>query len=146
MPEITSNALYTILAYKKEQVWCFDDASRNIKEEPFVCGASELIDKLVLNKYGKKKRKVRFVFSENPIKDHDCFLTLTEAHYPLKATGRFTTMLIKGKYVTRPIYADDKKKAPVSGTYISEDGDICWLCPAQMKFFGRVANTIYVKF
>lgn len=146
MLEKTSNALYTITAYKKQQLWCFDDSSRNIKEEPFVCGASELIDKLVLDKYGKKKRKVSFVFSETPIKDYDCLLTLTEAHYPYIPTGKYKTVYTKGKRTNIPVTVEDKTQNPISGTYISEEGDVCWLCPAQMKFFGKVANTIFVKF
>ena len=40
----------TLTIYKKNGTWMFDDTSKNIKEEPFVGGFSELID-FVLKEY-----------------------------------------------------------------------------------------------
>lgn len=109
-----SNQIYNIQAYKRGSTWLFDDEHRQIKGEPFVCGASELITQLV----GKRKRKASLNFSEHYIPDYIEKLTLT------KAEG-------------------GKKKT--SGWYIAEKtGMKCWLCPAQLKFFGHVAKQIYV--
>lgn len=121
-----SNQLYNIQAYKKGKTWLFDDESRQIKGEPFVLGASEFITKLA-----GKKRKLSFTFSEDYIPEYDAALELSNACYPTVKKGK--------KYV------EDKSQEPTSGWYISEDGDRLWLCPAQLKFFGHVAETIFVK-
>ena len=39
----------------------------------------------------------------------------------------------------------DKSKKPTSAYYTDQEGDKLWLCPAQIKFFGAVADTIYAK-
>ena len=36
--------------YKENGIWIFDDASKNIEKEPFVCGFSELIDFILKEK------------------------------------------------------------------------------------------------
>lgn len=121
-----SNQLYNIQAYKKGKTWLFDDESRQIKGEPFVLGASEFITKLA-----GKKRKLSFAFSEGYIPKYDAVIELTEACYPIIKKGK--------KHV------EDKSQEPTSGWYVSQDGDSLWLCPAQLKFFGHVAETIFVK-
>jgi hypothetical protein len=43
----TSNSLLVIAPYKYAGTWVFDDPSRGLKQEPFVVGIPQMIDKLV---------------------------------------------------------------------------------------------------
>ncbi|MFB3825918.1 MAG: DUF6717 family protein [Bryobacteraceae bacterium] len=44
---MAANALRVIFPYKDHGVWVFDDASVGLVKEPFVCGAPEIIERLV---------------------------------------------------------------------------------------------------
>ena len=111
-----SNALFVINAYKEQDTWYFDDDLRNIKREPFVLGASELITMLA----GSRRRKAKLTFSETPIPGAVVHLTVTEKLYDSNGSGEAT-----------------------SAWYTDQQGNRCWLCPAQMAFFGKVADNIY---
>lgn len=130
------NAIFTINVYKDGNTWFFDDADRNIKREAFVLGASELITYLV----GNDKDKATISFSESAIPHADLILTCTEKCYP-QTLAQMTT--IGGRLL--PIYEEDKNSEPESGWYVDQHGNTCWLCPAQLKFFNKVADTIFVK-
>ena len=43
----TSNSLLVIAPYKHAGTWVFDEPSRGLKQEPFVAGIPQMIDKLV---------------------------------------------------------------------------------------------------
>lgn len=43
----TSNSLLVIMPYKHAGTWVFDNPSRGLKQEPFVAGIPQMIDKLV---------------------------------------------------------------------------------------------------
>lgn len=43
----TSNSILVIMSYKHAGTWVFDDSARGLKQEPFVAGIPQLIDKLV---------------------------------------------------------------------------------------------------
>lgn len=130
------NSIFSIDVYRKKNTWYFDDNERGIKKEAFVCGASELITSLL----GKKAKTGTLLFSESFIPNSDRLLVLEEYGYPQIRNG-FTSY--KGKTV--PKYEDDKSAEPTSGWYQTDKGEKCWLCPAQLAFFGKVALTIYVK-
>lgn len=42
-----ANSLMVIFPFKRSGVWCFTDPEKQLEAEPFVCGATELIDKAV---------------------------------------------------------------------------------------------------
>jgi hypothetical protein len=44
---MNNNAMMVIFPYKRNGVWMFDDEAVGLKQEPFVCGAPEMIDILV---------------------------------------------------------------------------------------------------
>ncbi|MCA1809538.1 MAG: hypothetical protein LC725_08840 [Lentisphaerae bacterium] len=45
--EATSNSLLVIAPYKHAGTWVFDEPSRGLKQEPFVAGIPQMMDKLV---------------------------------------------------------------------------------------------------
>ncbi len=141
--------MFTIKIYRRGKTWLFDDTARQIKAEPFVCGASELIQKYLDKKGLSRRRKnIPVVFSTQPFADAECVLTCTEKCYPIKWEKLSN---IFGKHLTNHfsnvVRLDyDKSKKPTSAHYIDQEGQKCWLCPAQLKFFGQVADTIYAKF
>jgi hypothetical protein len=130
------NAIFTINVYKEGSTWYFDDNHRDIIREPFVLGASELITYLV----GADKQKATISFSESAIPNPDLVLTCTTKCHPhtLKDITKSD-----GKVI--PSYEEDKTLEPESGWYVDQNGNICWLCPAQLKFFNKVADTIFIK-
>jgi hypothetical protein len=135
------NELFFINAYRRGKTWLFDDKQRGIVAEPFVCGASELIQKYLDRKGMKRKRKnVSLVFSLQPFPEADTILTCTEKCYPMKI-GKMSTMF--GDHFSCLGY--DRSKESTSAYYMDQEGHKCWLCPAQMKFFGQVADIIYAK-
>jgi hypothetical protein len=138
------NAVFFINAYRLGATWMFDDKQRNIKGEPFVSGASELIQKYLDRKGITSTKDVPLIFSISLIPDADVTLIVTEKNYPSKIVGT-ETREFAGKTFNFPKYEEDKSQAPTSAWYIDQEGDECWLCPAQIKFFGAVADTIYAK-
>ena len=53
-----NNSIFTIVVYKHEGFWVFDDDRVGLVKEPFVAGADTLIDKLA----GEKER-ITLIFS-----------------------------------------------------------------------------------
>lgn len=111
--------------------------------EPFVSGASELIQKYLDRKGITATQDVPLVFSTQPFPNADTTLFVTEKNYPYKVVG-LEKREVLGKTVDFPLYKEDLT-APNSAWYIDQEGDECWLCPAQIKFFGQVADIIYAK-
>lgn len=134
------NQIFLINAYRQGKTWMFDDKQRGIKGEPFVAGASELIQKFLDKKGIKARKNVPLIFSLEPFPDSETILYCTDKCFPLKQNG---TVKIKNKVF--PKWEEDLTAEPNSAYYISNEGDVCWLCPAQIKFFGGVADTIYAK-
>lgn len=138
------NAVFFINAYRLGKTWMFDDEQRDIKGEPFVSGASELIQKYLDRKGITSTKDVPLIFSTGQIPDADVTLYVTEKNYPQVMVDS-EIRRVKGKDIIFPIYAEDPSQAPTSAWYVDQEGDECWLCPAQIKFFGAVADTIYAK-
>ena len=62
---------------RRDNCWVFDDSVMRIKEEAFVCGASEMISRLVSTKRIPRAEKgFTLVFSAQPFVDHDAVLSL----------------------------------------------------------------------
>lgn len=135
--------MFEITVYRIRNTWFFDDISRGIVSEPFVCGASEMLQHHINKKYSKRKRKgVKIQFSTIPIPNCDIKLTVTEKCYPLTISQlktRFGDWLPNHKNNVQTNYS----ATPTSAYYVDQEGNKCWLCPAQLKFFGNVADEIY---
>lgn len=134
------NSIFTIKCYKLKNVWYFDDKERGIVREPFVLGSSELIEFLLRKKGFQKKNTCTLAFSESYIPEYDARLIVDEYTRPLKVVG---SQIINNR--TLPKYEEDMEKEPESAYYLDESGKKCWLCPAQLKYFGKVAPLIYAK-
>ena len=105
---------------------------------------NELIQKYLDRKGITSDKDVPLIFSTSLIPDADVTLIVTEKNYPSKIVGT-ETREFADKTFTFPIYEEDKSQAATSAWYIDQEGDKCWLCPAQIKFFGAVADIIYAK-
>lgn len=118
---LCANSIFQIQLYRGLNAWVFDDVERNIVHEPFVRGATELID-FHLERKGIKSEKPILQFSKSYIPHADIVLT---------CVNRYTrTGLNEGDFS--------------SGDFIDQSGNQCWLCPAQLAFFGEVPDEIYV--
>lgn len=128
------NNMFVINAYRQGKTWMFDDKQRGLVAEPFVLGASELIQKYLDRKGMKRRRKnVQLLFALQPFPEAEVTLTCTEKCYPMKLGKKLNWV------------RDDKSQLPISAYYKDQEGQQIWLCPAQLKFFGTVADTIYAK-
>lgn len=130
------NALFFISAYRTGQIWMFDDEQRGIKGEPFVLGASEFIQRHLDAKGITETKDIPLIFSLEPFPDQEVVLVCTEKCKPLKLNG------YKNK---KPVFTENKTAEPNSAWYVDNTGHKLWLCPAQIKFFGKVADTIFAK-
>jgi hypothetical protein len=75
------NAINLIKPYLYEGVWVFDDASKKLKQEPFVSGIPEMIDQLVANIPNAEKGFLLY-FSENTMPE-----TMVELRWLRAADG-----------------------------------------------------------
>lgn len=57
-----SNALFVIAPYKHAGTWVFDEPSRGLKQEPFVAGIPQMIDRLVAD-IPNAEKGFRLIFS-----------------------------------------------------------------------------------
>jgi hypothetical protein len=135
--------MFEITLYRSGMCWCFDDEVRGIYHEPFVAGASELITKH-LERKNILRDGVKIIFSTTPLDDYDVHLRVVEKHNPLEIYTKFTDDQLNTHIGNVGI--DVATSKPTSATYIDQEGDICWLCPAQLKFFGEVADEIFARF
>lgn len=143
MDTTTGNAIFTIDCYLDGNTWFFDDKARGIQREAFVCGASELIS-LLAQKAGYESgvKNIRIAFSETMIPGYDCHITAIQKDYPHIPSGEFKSFAGVGLV---EIFMPDETAPATSATYVDEEGNKCWLCPAQLKFFNHVADHIYAK-
>ena len=118
---MSNNAMFSIKVYRHPNIkttWVFDDDTVGLKAEPFVLGASELIDYHLKLKQIKSRKPV-LTFSQVEVPNADIILTRTMAYYD----------------VTRTYYQ--------SGDFIDQYGNKCWLCPAQLLYFKQVPEKIW---
>jgi hypothetical protein len=64
-----NNAMLVIFPYRNEGVWMFDDEAAGLRQEPFVSGAPEIIDRLVAGIPGAEQGFALY-FSERPFPGH----------------------------------------------------------------------------
>lgn len=110
------NAMQVIFPYRDHGVWMFDDESKGLAREPFVCGIPEMMDILVA---GIENAEAGFnlYFSAQPFPGY-----------------RFRVDLV-GPDAGGNWYKVDWNRTEMTG----------WLCPALFKFFERAPAAIYVK-
>lgn len=122
---MSNNAMFSIKVYRHPNIkttWVFDDDTVGLKAEPFVLGASELID-YHLKLKNIKSRKPVLTFSQVEVPNADIILTRTKAYGILPGDGT----------------SDDFR----SGDFIDQYGNKCWLCPAQLLYFKQVPEKIW---
>jgi hypothetical protein len=112
-----SNEIYIIKPYKDGNVWMFDDEDRNIKREPFVSGADDIIEMLTETLQIKNR--------------YDGF-NLFFSH------SQFPGYHIKLDWVSCEFGGN---------WYISNDINIKgWLCPVMYQYFSVAPKHIFAKF
>ena len=124
------NAIHQIQLYKNYNAWVFDDDLRGLYAEPFVQGATELINYHLRLKGLEKKENPVLQFSLEYIPNADVILTNTAKHGS------------KSWNPTTKTFTEIAGEA-TSGDFVDQYGNQCWLCPAQVRFFGRVPDNIY---
>ena len=118
-PTPNNNAMFTLQPYRHHGCWVFDDPTRGLLAEAFVCGMSDIIDD-VLFESGVDPADVqdgfRMTFSTTAFPDHTHSLT-----WERKGDGG-------GNW-----YRCDQTKQ--SG----------WLCPALFLFFPQAPKRLYAR-
>jgi hypothetical protein len=119
---LAADASYTafmIFPYKLRDTWVFDDSPTGLKEEAFVCGASEMISRLVsTNAIPRAEQGFAMIFSDQPFNGHDAVLSLL-----------------------RP----DEHEGNWYGGAVAGLAMECWLCPALFCYFPSAPEKIYVQ-
>lgn len=112
-----SNSIFMLFPKRSFGIWAFDDAERNLQQEPFVGDTNRLIDDMVLEAGGTPidGLNIALLFSANPFPDYHCELTLIDTK-------------------------------PSGSTYYSEKYNrYPWLCPCFYLFFQQAPELLYGK-
>lgn len=109
----------TIYPYKLHGCWVFDDPRTGLKEEAFVCGATEMISRLVeTRQIPQAERGFALSFAGAPFPGHDVELSLLRPNE----------------------YGGNWYHGEVAGLRME-----CWLCPALFCYFPHAPGRIYVR-
>lgn len=117
--DFTKNAVKFIQLYKKGSTWGFDEPALGLIFEPFILGASELLEYMIQNlETLENKETPQIVFAEN-LPDYDY------------------KVYIKEDLGTSAWY-----------TYTNKEGEVMdfYLCPCLTLYFSIPPSTICVKF
>lgn len=109
------NSVLVIEPYQFEGIWVFDDPAVGLKQEPFVAGITEMIDRLTIN-IPNADKGFRLLFSVRPFEGHQTVLSWLRAD------------AIEGNWYR----AEDQ-------------GDEGWLCPALFHYFPEPPKNIFIK-
>lgn len=113
------NSIFEIQPWRDNGVWKFDDPTRNLSAEPFVCGMNEIIDYYAIES-GIRLRDfchARITFSPLPFPNHQSKLVVIGPDESMVGTW----------------YRD------------SITGLEGWLCPALFKFFPVAPDTLFFR-
>ncbi len=114
--------MLTIYPYLLGGTWVFDDERAGLKEEAFVCGASEMITRVVEQKnLGNAAAGFSLTFSDQPPGDFDVELQWVR----------------KGDM---PILPGNWYRGVVAGQEME-----CWLCPALELYFSAAPQRLFVR-
>lgn len=133
------NAVHVITVRKTRKygnLYIFDDLDKGLIKEPFVTNASAVIDRMKNDKKIKGVR-VTLMFANTFLPGYDEVLVLTKKHRERFAVKDPNS----GDFIIKE-YARGKF---VSSTYVTSKQETLWLCPAQLKYFDKIPNVIYVK-
>jgi hypothetical protein len=109
----------TIYPYKHHDCWVFDDPRTGLKEEAFVCGATEMINRLVATRQiPHAEHGFALSFSGTPFPAHDVELSWLR---PGEHDGNWYHGTVTGLAME------------------------CWLCPALFCYFVDAPARIYVR-
>ena len=147
------NSIMILFPYNKIGVWMFDDTNFNLKDEAFVGGMSEMIDRLIEKckiNYSKSflnlflKRKIKITFSVNPFPEYQMRLDWEYTPDYRIPSGMVYDSQLKSFIHTYKREKGDPKE--VGNWYEwNEEGMKGWLCPALFHYFEETPKTIYVK-
>jgi len=132
-----SDKQLVLYPYLNGQTWVFDDESKNLKAEAFVCGMSEIMSAVVAKKGIKKAKKgFKLTFSDKPFKGQDVELTWIK---PGNLEGSFT-LEVDGEQKTYS-YCIPGNWYHTGRTFKKKmEG---WLCPALLKYFDDAPRKLY---
>jgi hypothetical protein len=109
----------TIYPYLVDPIWVFDDERAGLKEEAFVCGASEMISRVVETKnLPNAGAGFTLTFSDQPIPDFDVELRWLR---PGDLAGNWYHGVVAGQQME------------------------CWLCPALGLYFSEAPQMLFVR-
>lgn len=112
----------TIYPYLIDPVWVFDDERAGLKEEAFVCGASEMISRIVEHKrIPNAAAGFSLTFSDQPNEDFDAELRWLRADDNQVIAGNWYRGIVAGKEMD------------------------CWLCPALELYFAAAPPRLFVR-
>lgn len=112
----------TIYPYLIDPIWVFDYERAGLKEEAFVCGASEMISRVVATKkIPNAATGFALTFNDQPVVDCDVELSWLR---------KDETQLMPGNWY-RGIVAGQEME--------------CWLCPALELYFAAAPPKLYVR-
>jgi hypothetical protein len=110
------NAMMALNLYKTGETWMFDDASNDIKAEPFVLGMSEIISDYL----PKGKDKCTAIFSLNKFPTCD-------------------TLNLKQEDANGGWYEVSNSEST------NLEGRVGWLCPVTRVYLKAIPKNIYYK-
>lgn len=111
------NELIAIHPYKTQGIWVFDDAAVGLREEPFVSGADDIIERMVTDLPGAEQG-FTLIFSAEPFPGYDLAFEWLRAEH-------------NGNWYRSTAIA------------IAMEG---WLCPALLRYFNSPPARLYAKF
>jgi len=122
-----NNSIFSLTAYRHNDMWVFDDEERGLVKEPFVHGADTMFDFMSGNVLpGVNNTRCSIAFSANPMLNNDVHVKHIED---------------LGEDMG-DIY---EVVSAFTSAATSFDGFQFWLCPALLSFFDKAPENIYVS-
>lgn len=122
----------TIYPYLLGDTWVFDDPRTGLKEEAFVCGMTEMINRIVeMNAIPNAGRGFALQFSDKPFPNYDVALSWLRSDDSQVLLGQDGSALqILGNWY----------QGHVGGELMQG-----WLCPALGLYFSTAPRHLYVR-
>jgi hypothetical protein len=111
-----SNAIQVIFPYRDNGVWMFDDPSKGLLREPFVCGIPAMLD-LLVDGVEEAEKGFALYFSPAPFPGFRLKADLLSS----ESGGSWYKLIVNGSEMTG------------------------WLCPALFQYFETAPAALYVK-
>jgi hypothetical protein len=112
----------TLYPYLIDPIWVFDDERTCLKEEAFVCGASEMISRIVETKrIPNASAGFSLTFDDQPFADSDVELGWLRQDDAQMVGGNWYRGIVAGQEME------------------------CWLCPALQLYFAAAPPRLFVR-